>query len=184
MIINIANSYASVLFNYANKTNSVKAYYDIAHTLYSLLNNDKNFANYLNDINIDKLERKNKIKELFSDCLPREVIYFLWSVIDFNRTKELIKIFKNFMNLCQNTLGIKYIQVTTAYQLSIQEKQALTDGLKMKYGFNKIQLHNHVDKSIIGGIKLKMNSEIIDDTIKNKLDLMKANSFKSIQKGD
>jgi F0F1-type ATP synthase delta subunit len=42
---------------------------------------------------------------------------------------------------------------------------------------HEVILHCTVDKSLIGGIKVKINNITLDDTIKNKLSKMKQSIF-------
>jgi F-type H+-transporting ATPase subunit delta len=104
-----------------------------------------------------------------------DFVHFLWSVIDFSHTRKLKTITQHFLQLCQEHLHISYFQVTSAYQLSDQEMKELKCAIIQKFHKQKIILRNTVDKTVIGGIKIKSHSYCIDNTLKNKLNLMRDN---------
>jgi F-type H+-transporting ATPase subunit delta len=91
---------------------------------------------------------------------------------------------KLFLKLCQNHYDIHFVQVTSAYALSKTEIVNLEKALKEGMGLTKVAIHNVVDPTLIGGIKLKTNAVSIDDTIRNKLNKMRETSFKLAQQGE
>jgi F-type H+-transporting ATPase subunit delta len=76
------------------------------------------------------------------------------------------------------------VQVTSAYELSTVEINELEVALKDGLNFSKVTINNVVDKTLIGGIKLKTNAISIDDSIKSKLNRMRQSSFKLSQVGE
>jgi F-type H+-transporting ATPase subunit delta len=104
--------------------------------------------------------------------------------VDFNRARDLINIVKLFLKLCQQHYGIHYVQVSSAYHLSPAEILAIENALKVGMGLAKVKINNLVDKSLIGGIKLKTNAVSIDATIRSKLNKMRESSFKLAQQGE
>jgi F-type H+-transporting ATPase subunit delta len=105
-------------------------------------------------------------------------------VIDFNRVRDLINIFKLFLKLCQQHFGINYVQVSSAYSLTDEQITALKKALEDGMGLARVTINNLVDPKLIGGIKLKTHAISIDDTIRNKLDKMRETSFKLAQQGE
>jgi F-type H+-transporting ATPase subunit delta len=90
-----------------------------------------------------------------------------------------MKIIKTFLAMCQRHLDISYVLVTSAYALDKKEIEDLKKALSNNISLEKIYIHNHVDPSVIGGLKIKTHSITIDDTIRNKLSLMKSNAYGS-----
>jgi F-type H+-transporting ATPase subunit delta len=65
--------------------------------------------------------------------------------------------------------------VTSSYPLSKTELSHLQKAIAQKFHKHNITINNVVDPTIIGGIKIKSNSHSIDETLKNKLMLMREN---------
>ena len=62
--------------------------------------------------------------------------------------------------------------VTSANELSEDEKNNITNQLKNTLG-QKLSLNFDVDKSIIGGLIVKVGSKMIDTSIANKINKLK-----------
>ena len=62
--------------------------------------------------------------------------------------------------------------VTSATPLSAAQVKTLADTLKAKIG-KSVTLSQHVDPSLIGGLVVKVGSQMIDSSLKTKLAAMK-----------
>lgn len=184
MINNIDNNYASVLFTLGKNKKKLREYYEWSNELLVILEKNQGFCQLLANSSIEKSERKDIIKEIFEHDLDETFIYFLWTVVDFNRIRELSSIIKLFLKLCQQYYDIHYVQVTSAYALSKAELESLENALKKGMGLSQVTINNVVDPTVIGGIKLKTNAVSIDDTIRDKLNKMRESSFKLAQQGE
>ena len=184
MINNIDNNYAYVLFNLGISKNKLKEYYEWANELLIIVESNPEFCGLLANTSILKQDRRAIIDELFKDDLDETFIYFLWTIIDFNRARELIGIIKLFLKLCQLHYDIHYVQVTSTYPLTKMEIQKLEKALKEGMGLSTVTINNLVDQSLIGGIKLRTNAISIDDSIRTKLNKIRESSFKLSQQGD
>ncbi|MDR0674848.1 MAG: ATP synthase F1 subunit delta [Mycoplasmataceae bacterium] len=184
MINNVDNNYAYVLFALGMNKNKLQSYYEWTSQLLTILESNENFCRLLANASIEKKERKSMIDEIFGHELDETFIYFLWVVIDFNRVRDLINIFKLFLKLCQQHFGINYVQVSSAYSLTDEQITALKKALEDGMGLARVTINNLVDPKLIGGIKLKTHAISIDDTIRNKLDKMRETSFKLAQQGE
>ncbi|MDR1991253.1 MAG: ATP synthase F1 subunit delta [Mycoplasmataceae bacterium] len=184
MVSNVDNNYAAVLFNIAKNKNVLQSYFTTAAKLLNVLENNEVLYQLITNASIAKKERKTFIKEVFEKELDQTFIYFLWTLIDFNRVRELINVIKLFLKLCQQYYGIVHVQVTSVYPLSENELLTLKQALKSGMDLDNITINNEVDPTLIGGIKLKTNAISIDGTIRNKLNKMRENSFKLSQQGE
>lgn len=63
-------------------------------------------------------------------------------------------------------------EIKTVIPLNDSERASLTDKLKAKYN-KSIILKETIDESILGGVYVRVGDDVIDGTIKNKLEEMK-----------
>jgi ATP synthase F1 delta subunit len=105
-------------------------------------------------------------------------------VIDFQRGHELISIIKSFMHMYQEHYGIVFIKITSVLELSPTQKRELENAIKHCYKIKKITTRYIVDLDLIGGVKIQTNNFSIDASIKNRLNLMKRDSFVLSQRGE
>ena len=72
-------------------------------------------------------------------------------------------------------------KVKTVVDLKDDEKKSLVLQLEKKYN-KKILLEEEIDESIIGGVYVQVGNEVIDGTVKSKIDEMKKLMLKRDQR--
>jgi F-type H+-transporting ATPase subunit delta len=90
-----------------------------------------------------------------------------------NREAYLFEIAKEFKNQYKVFKGISTAEVTTTYQLTQDQKDIFISMVSKSEG-KKIELHEKVDESIIGGFVLKVGDMQVDESIKTKLYKLKS----------
>ncbi len=171
--MNVYSSYSIVLYEYAKADKDIKKYFQQAKWLLGLLTAQKHYLhNFFANYSIDKTQRKQIIDLIAHNMLTKKFKYFLYTIIDFNRAKLIIKILKKFLDLCANDLDIKNVEVFSAFELNQNLCEKLKKALE-KYYKTKININYHVDENLIGGIKVKTNFGSIDNTYQSKLKNLK-----------
>jgi F-type H+-transporting ATPase subunit delta len=66
------------------------------------------------------------------------------------------------------------VTVTTAEPLTANEKTDLTDQLKKQLNVDAITLREQVDPSLISGLTIQIGDQLIDHSVKSKLDNLAA----------
>lgn len=177
-------SYASVLFEIAKKQKKLEKYTQDAQLLFNTFHHNKDLQQFIANTSIPVVHRKKIFMKLFHKKLDNHFIYFIWSVIDFKRSRNIEKILKVFLKMAHQSLGILFVKITSAVRLTPSQKQKINLSIGQYFHNKKIYIHNIVDSSIIGGLKIESGSTLIDGTLKNKLHLMKQESYKSIHSGE
>ena len=178
----VYSSYSSVLFEYAKKEKAVEKYFQQAQWLLDTLTaNNSYLVDFLTNVNIDKSKRKEIIELTVSDKITQNFKYLLFTIIDFDRARFLIKMLKKFLKLCDDYLKITYVKVYSPFLLEAKQQERLQKALEKYYG-TKILIQNYVDPKLIGGIKIETDFGSIDDTYANKLKTLKEISLKIFSK--
>ena len=89
-------------------------------------------------------------------------------LIDKKRFFYLEKILKTFIEICSKKRGEIKAEIQSAKELSNDQINKITDDLAQKFS-SKMKLTYKHDKSLIGGLVIKVGSTMIDTSIKNKL---------------
>lgn len=82
------------------------------------------------------------------------------------------KIVEYFENVVDRRLNRTRVQVTSAYPLSSANIDRLKAALNKILG-KTILIDTEVDESLIGGIMLRIGDQVADDTIRNRLEILK-----------
>jgi F-type H+-transporting ATPase subunit delta len=97
---------------------------------------------------------------------------FLSMLIKNNRIYVIEYIMREFENIVRDYKNELEIEVTTAVEIEEKKKEKLIDQLQEIFN-KKIQLNIVVDKDVLGGLSVKVKSQLLDATLKNKLQRIK-----------
>ena len=109
---------------------------------------------------IKKVLAKTNLSENFSN--------FLVTLASNGKLFLIEKIYKEFNKILDSNDGVLEVSVTTTEPLNKVQEKKIINSLEKKLK-SSIKLKKEIDKNIIGGIILKINSIMIDNSIKNKL---------------
>ena len=159
-----------------------KSLYELSTNLEKDLNDLKVLANAILESNelvkvlkhpsISKSDKKEIFKELLKEKVENYFLYFIYVLVDNDRILELDNIYETFKMLHDESKNQVTAYVTTKYELTESTKHDLISFLENKYN-KKINLTEKVDNTLIGGIKVVVENEVIDYTIDYQLENIK-----------
>lgn len=112
---------------------------------------------------VSKEERKGLIREAWQDSLNRYTINFLCLLCDRDSLAEIFDCEESYRKRFNNEHGITEVVVTTAVQLSDEQRSRLLSAIEKKLG-KKLSMIEKIDSSVIGGIKLQAEGTQYDGT--------------------
>ena len=92
--------------------------------------------------------------------------------IEAGRAECLRECFKVYDTLYSEAHGICRANVYSAVSLSDAQKEALRHTLEKKTG-KRVELLCHIDPSLLGGVRVAMEGELFDGTVRFKLDRLR-----------
>ncbi|WP_338033482.1 F0F1 ATP synthase subunit delta [Devosia salina] len=173
VLTQIARPYASALFDLAQGENQLAQVETGLSDISRLIGESDDFSRYLRspvisgDVKASTLEailKKAKVNPLVGN--------FLRLVARNGRLFALDTIIAVFRELAAAARGEATADVTSAAPLSDAQAKALAETLKAKLG-KTVTLNQFVDPSLIGGLQVKVGSQMIDSSLKTKLAAMK-----------
>lgn len=117
------------------------------------------------------------IDDIFKLQVNQNILNFLKILAEKKRFNEFEEILQAFKNKFDEIQGIKRITVISAIELSDEYKMRITDKLKEKLQKN-IYADWQVDSEIIGGLIIRIDDNVINTSIKNKLENLSKNIIK------
>ena len=172
MINIIASRYAEALFQVGEESNSTEKLYNELKAVVDIINVNKEFSNILKSPIVSKEEKKTLITNIFGSTLDNEMLNFMKILADKDRLSFLADIQEAYKALLNNKNNILEGVAITAVPMNEGEVNELQAKLSAKYN-KTVVLQNEVDKSILGGVLVRLGNEEIDGTVKNRLDKMK-----------
>lgn len=169
--------YALALYEVAEKKGKVEEYIKDLRAICDLIDNDKEFQEVIKHPQISTKKKKETFIRIFKGNIDDDLLSFLLILIEKDRIsfiKEKLKEMEKIHLERENTL---VAVVKTAVPMLKEEADALKKKLEEKYDKNII-MTTKVDKSILGGVFVRVGNDVIDGTVKSKLDELKDKMLK------
>lgn len=114
------------------------------------------------------------IEEVFKNEVHPQVVSFLKVLIDKNRFSEFSQIKADYEIKLDDVNKIQAVEITSAVELSEEYRERILQKLSEKLQKN-IRPNWKVDENIIAGLIYRINDNVIDTSIKSKLDKLNKN---------
>ncbi|CAM9106978.1 unnamed protein product [Chrysoparadoxa australica] len=181
----IAGPYAEALFQLGlslyMKDDNPDIFYRIIFDIQDLLQvlvNNPNLESFLASPLVPNKEKKAILEKTFGNTLSVNTMNFLSLLIDKKRIGYINAIGKKFLERAYEFVCIKFVEVWSTTELTSNQQKALTRKLNDMLGpvFTEpyvqsvnLQLTLRIDKTILGGLVIKIGSKVIDLSIKGEL---------------
>lgn len=157
----------------------------------SLIQADSNYQIILNELNTVKqiIEQASEltqtlenptisiqikfeiIDEVFKNQVSEKIVNFLKILVDKKRFNELKDIITAYSDNVDELNNVKRVEVVSAVELSEEQKQRTIEKLQKRLEKNVIVSWTQNEK-IIGGLVIKIDDDIIDSSLKHKLEIL------------
>lgn len=164
--------YALALYEVAEEKNKVEEFLKDLRTICDLIENNKDFYEVIKHPQISTKKKKQTFINIFKGKIDDELLSFLLILIEKDRIlflREKLREMEKINLEKNNTLLAK---VKTAVPLLDDELNELKENLRKKYN-KKIIITAEVDKSLLGGVYVRVGNDVIDGTVKSKLNEIK-----------
>lgn len=164
--------YALALYEVAESKGKVDEYLNDLREICDLIESNHEFYEVIRHPQINTRRKKQLFINIFKGKIDEELLSFLLILIEKDRIlylREKLNEMEKIDLERKNTLrGI----IKTAVPLLDNEFETLKDIFEKKYDKNII-FDTKVDKKLLGGVYVRIGNDVIDDTVKSKIDEMK-----------
>jgi F-type H+-transporting ATPase subunit delta len=164
----IARSYAVTLFELARRQEGLESFAEGMDTVIGLLDQNPSFRVFLETPRIADREKKELLKKVFGNVLPRPLLNFLQVTVDKRRQRLLGLMTEEFHALLDEHHGRTHVTVTVARELDPQTLQELSGKLSALLGREAIP-HIRVKPAVLGGVHLKTGDTVYDGTLRRRI---------------
>jgi F-type H+-transporting ATPase subunit delta len=165
----VASRYATALVEVAlEQRNADRIRTDVASFADAFFSSDE-LRNFLESPAAGSDQKRKVIEELAARMnLTPAVRNFIFLLVDHRRMKMLREIQQAFQAELNARFGIAEADVTSARELSAEEKKKLTSALERRTG-KKIEARFHKDESLLGGAVVRVGSTVYDGSVREQL---------------
>ena len=84
-----------------------------------------------------------------------------------SKSKDILLNLNTIINQAEGKVIVK---IKSAHKLQDETKKYLTHSLKNRYGAKEIILAESLEEKLLGGMRIEVNDEVIDLSVKNKIE--------------
>ena len=168
--VTFARPYAEAAHKIASDTNAIKSWLENLNILSATIKDAKVKA-ILASPSVSEKQKINFLKEMVNKK-SSDFIKFLEILLENKKVYYLDSIAELFYEMVLADDQILTATVETAYSLSGEQKDKLSKKLQKEHG-KKIMIEESVNKSLIAGIKIHVNNQVIDHSIKYRVSAMR-----------
>ena len=169
----ISERYASALYDLAVEKKIVDLVLEDLTFIQKCIQENKDLKLLAKSPLITSSDKLNIFEKILSKQKADNLTNTFLKVISNNRRfAKLSSIISHFMNINSQKRGNVLADVTSADELSDNQKNVIKDQLKQTLG-EKLSLNFNVDRKIIGGLIVKVGSKMVDSSLATKINKLK-----------
>lgn len=164
--------YALALYEIAEEKGKVEEYIEQLKMICDIVDENHDFHEVIKHPQISTVKKKEVFTNIFKDKIDEDILSFLLILIEKNRIMFLSEKLKEMEKIYLERKNTLRATVTTAVPMLDEEKESLKSKLQEQYN-KTIIMQNIVDKGILGGVYVRVGNDVIDGTVKSRLQEMK-----------
>ena len=164
----VARPYARAAFSFALDQDGGLAHWSRMLQLLSAAVNESIVQAALDDPLLTMDDKTSFLFDLMGDDLSDQGRNFIGVLAEYDRLALIATVAEQFEVLKANHEKTLDVSVTSAYEVSEDDRQRLSDALSGKLQ-RDINVETDVDESLIGGVLIRAEDTVIDDTVRGRL---------------
>ncbi len=165
----IASVYSLALYEAAEEKKAVNKVYADIQTLLKVVDEEKDFLKYFSNPLWETDSKKSALKEIAAKIkLSDETLNCLDIIADNNRFAELKLVLEDFIRLYYRKHDVAEVEVSSVKTLNAAQDKKLSAELEKMLG-KKVVIKYNLNPDLLGGLRVKYGSNMIDDSILGKL---------------
>lgn len=163
-----ANEYGKALFLITEEDGQSDKILTDVRTAESILSGNPEYVKLLSSPAVPKSERIELVDKAFS-CLDVSLCNLIKILVEKHAIHLFDKVAKAYYGLYDESRGILRVEAITAVALTEGQSATMTEKLSKSLG-KTVVLKNTVDRSILGGVKLRYSGVQLDGSVRTRLD--------------
>ncbi len=173
----VADRYGEGLFLLALESNDLASKKAQAEKILKVYEENEDLSTFFRAVKITNEEKKDFICKVFGNQVDEDLVHFLELLVDKDRMDFVQDILKIYIKKINDELGIKKAIVYSARPLEESDLKRIQAALEKKNDCT-VELQNKIDTGLIAGIKVVMENQITDVSMKKKIDSLKESLLK------
>ena len=169
LLNSVTTPYAEAFLQVANETQQTEEIVSQAKEIIQLIADSPELEKALSSPILEKESKKKILIQLFSNKINYSLLNLLKLLADRQRIGILVPILERFLEIYRENSNIALATVTSAVELSDEQKDLITQKIISIAGTEKLELVTKTDPSLIGGFVASVGSKVIDASIASQI---------------
>lgn len=165
----IASPYSQALLSLAQSKNLTEEIGADARSLLALLSANQDLKNFISNPFIKNENKQGLIKQILGEGANPYLRNFLLLLVDKRRISFLEAVLEQYLVLLRQLNQTALAEVTSAVPLSEAQQQAVVEKVLAMTKASQVELQTKIDPDLIGGVIIKVGSQVIDASIRGQL---------------
>jgi F-type H+-transporting ATPase subunit delta len=165
----LSERYANALYAQAEEQHALETTIQQMERLAAMIDGSADLRRLLDSPLIDVHTAQKAVRAVLSaEGFDQLTQNFAGVVVANRRQRELRNFVHAFLILVSHKRGVVVAHVTTAHPLSDVQEQQLRARL-IEAGFGNVDIHKHIDPSLLGGLVVRIGARLFDSSLKSRL---------------
>jgi F-type H+-transporting ATPase subunit delta len=165
----ILERYAQALLSLAQDSNTVDQVGNDVNSVLGVLKESPDLQEFLDNPLIKPADKKAVMNRILGDSVHPYTRNFIQVLVDRRRIMFLEGICKEFQALLRKLNQTVLAEVTSARELTDDQKNSLREKVLAMTGARQVELETHIDPELIGGVVIRIGSQVIDASLRGQL---------------
>lgn len=174
----VSKTYGDALFELALEEDKLDILFEESKGIREVFLSNNELIKLLNHPKIDKDEKIKVMENIFTERASKDFVAFLTIIIKKERQNNIIGILDYFIAAVKEYKKIGVAYVTTAIELTENKRKSVEERLHATTKYEQFEMNFTVDKSIIGGMIIRIGDRVVDSSIRTKLNEMSRDLYK------
>lgn len=165
----VAEPYAQALMSVAQSNHITDQIGEDARSILGLLGESEDFRLLVSSPLIEADKKKAVLRQIVEGQVQPYMLNFLMLLVDRGRVLVLPEICDQYLVLLRQLRQAVLAEVTSAVELSDEQKETIRQKVLATTSANEVELQTRVDPELLGGVVIKVGSQVIDASLRGQL---------------
>ncbi|MEM8777750.1 MAG: ATP synthase F1 subunit delta [Cyanobacteria bacterium P01_G01_bin.49] len=165
----IAEPYAQALMSLAESNNITEPIGDNCRAILELLEDSPDLQNFISSPVIKEEDKRAVLNRILGDEIHHYLRNFVMLLVDKRRITFLEEVCQQYLALLRKLTNTVLAEVTASTELNDEQRQAVNEKIKALTGAQSVEMKTKNDPEIIGGVIIKVGSQIFDASLRGQL---------------
>ncbi len=168
----LLNPYAEAMMAVAESQNLLDKFNEDCNTVLQVLDDSADLQEFLGSPIVKAADKKAVIQKVFGESVDPMMLNLIMVLVDRGRIAFLSGVCQQYQVMLRKLRGDVLAEVTTAVALTENQISSIKERVKAMTGANNVDIMAKIEPSIVGGVIIKVGSQIIDSSLRSQLRLI------------